>query len=247
MKAARALVLGATGRTGSMLTTALLRQGVEVRALVRSAAAARIALGPQVDLIEGDLRDAAALRSAAAGCDAIQFVAGAMGGEGRGVPREIDFGAVAALVAVLRGAPIERFVLLSSAAVTQPEHPHNCTFNSVLSWKLRGEDALRGSGLPYTIVRALGLRDRPGGQAGIRIVQGDRIAFGEDIARADLAEFLADIVGGAPVTRFDPRFEPDSLRGATCEVFNEAGIAADRWTSGRPRLVADAAPAEQAA
>jgi uncharacterized protein YbjT (DUF2867 family) len=246
--AAKALVLGATGRTGQFLVKALQRNGATVRALVRDWAKAGGLLGPSVELVQGDLRDKVALRTALAGCDVVLFVAGANGGEGRGVPREIEYGAVADLVGVLDGASIERFVLLSSAAVTQPEHPHNCTFNSVLTWKLRGEDALRASGLPYTIVRALGLRDRPAGShGGVRIVQHDRIAFGEDIAREDLGEFLADVVLAPAVTRFDPAFDPASLRNATCEIYNDGRVLADRWTCAQAALAPDVRPVEQAA
>lgn len=239
--ALKALVLSATGRTGLFLSAALERNGAAVRALVRDAARAAAVLGAGVERIEGDLRDPDAIARAARGCDAVLFVAGANGGVARGVPREIDYGAVAATVAALRGASLDRFVLLSSAAVTQPEHPHNCTFNSVLTWKLRGEDVVRASGLPYTIVRALGLRDRPAGsQGGVRIVQGDRIAFGEDISREDLGEFLADMVSPPLRSRFDPGFDIRSLLGATCEIYNDGRVPANLWTSIRPRLTADA-------
>jgi uncharacterized protein YbjT (DUF2867 family) len=248
MMGTKALVLGATGRTGQFLVTALQRNGAGVRAIVRDAAKARALLGPDAELVEGDLRDPAALRVAAEGCESILFVAGANGGVGRGVPREIEYQAVADLVGVLAGASIARFVLLSSAAVTQPEHPHNCTFNSVLTWKLRGEDALRASGLPYTIVRALGLRDRPAGsQGGVRIVQHDRIAFGEDISREDLGEFLADIVAPPALPRFDPGFDAASLRNATCEIYNDGRVAAGVWTCAQTALAPDVRVMEQAA
>jgi uncharacterized protein YbjT (DUF2867 family) len=246
--ATKALVLGATGRTGHFLVTALQRHEATVRAIVRDAVKAGDLLGPAVALVEGDLRDPSVLRTAVEGCDSILFVAGANGGVGRGVPREIEYGAVADLVGVLEGASIARFVLLSSAAVTQPEHPHNCTFNSVLTWKLRGEDVLRASGLPYTIVRALGLRDRPAGShGGVRIVQHDRIAFGEDIAREDLAEFLADIVAPPPVSRFDPSFDAASLRNATCEIYNDGRVPAGRWACAQASLAPDVTAMEQAA
>lgn len=225
----RILILGGAGRTGRILAALLEQRGQAVRALVRDMVSARRTLGPQAELIEGDLRDVTVLAGAASGCRQIVFLAAAVGDPGRGVPRDIDFGAVATLASVLQHSQIARFVLLSSAAVTQPEHPHNCSFDSVLKWKLRGEEALRASGLPYTIVRALGLRDRPGGEQGIRIVQGDRIAFGEDIARADVAAFLADVVGPTVPSGFAKSFSAESLIGATCEIFNDATISAEHW------------------
>lgn len=232
------LILGATGRTGRLLVEQLIARGESVTALVRDRGAARATLGEEVRLVVGDLRRPRAIAEAALGCSRIVFVAAAHGGVGRGTPREIDYGAVRTLVEMLHPDSVERVVLLSSAAVTQPEHPHNCTFDSVLKWKLRGEEALRRSGLPYTIVRALGLRDRPGGDQGIRIVQGDRIAFGEDIARADAATFLASIVGAGVVAA---GFDGESLLGATCEIYNAAGIPGGSVESARPALLPDMA------
>jgi uncharacterized protein YbjT (DUF2867 family) len=235
------LIIGATGRTGRTMVADLLGRGYPVGALVRDPAAAREMLGSEVELINGDLREPAAVTGAFGRFGRIAFVAGSNGIEGRGTPREVEYDAVAAIVAALSPEVVGRFVLLSSAGVTQPEHPHNCTYHSVLSWKLRGEEALRQSGLPYTIVRALGLRDRAAGEQGVRIVQGDRIAFGEDIARDDLAAFLADVVAPNAGPRFAADFDTASLNDATCEVFNDSRIAGNVWVSSRARLEPDGA------
>ncbi len=56
----------------------------------------------------------------------------------------------------------------------------------MLEWKLRGEDALRSSGLAYTIIRPGGLRDDPGGVFRIQFAQGDHISG--VISREDVAE-----------------------------------------------------------
>lgn len=233
------LILGATGRVGRRLVSHLVERGVGVRAVVRDPAAARAVLGTEVQLIAGDLRASESLIDAAAGCDRIAFLAGTNGFGERGTSREIEYAAVATLATALDPQAIERFVLLSSAGVTQPEHPHNCSYDSVLKWKLRGEDALRQSGVGYTVIRALGLRDRPGGAHGVRMVQGDRIAFGEEIARADLAAFLADVLAPRAEDGFAAGFDADSLLSATCEVFNDQAIIGDRWDSARPALHPD--------
>ena len=72
----RALVTGATGFVGAAVARALLREGWEVRALVR--ARARIAATSQriaVEVVEGDLADAASLERALRGCEALFHVA----------------------------------------------------------------------------------------------------------------------------------------------------------------------------
>ncbi|MFN8447146.1 MAG: NAD(P)H-binding protein [Anaerolineae bacterium] len=92
--------------------------------------------------------------------------------------------ACAILVLAARNAGIGRFILVSSLAVTHPEHPLN-NFGRVLDWKRRGEDALRTSGLLYTIVRPGGLTDAPGGASALKVDQGDRISG--MISRSDVA------------------------------------------------------------
>ena len=67
------LVTGASGFLGHHVARQLLDQGRSVRALVRSASHLRELEGAQV--VTGDLRDAASLKRAAAGCDVVYHVA----------------------------------------------------------------------------------------------------------------------------------------------------------------------------
>ncbi|MGL5872402.1 MAG: CIA30 family protein [Xenococcaceae cyanobacterium] len=67
-----------------------------------------------------------------------------------------------------------QFVMVSSAGVTRPNRPGinleeeppavrmNDQLGGILTWKLRGEDAVRESGLTYTIVRPCALTEKPG-------------------------------------------------------------------------------------
>lgn len=67
------LVVGATGTVGGSALRALVAQGAQVRALVRSRATAR-GLHASVDVREGDLRDAHAVESALRGARAALYV-----------------------------------------------------------------------------------------------------------------------------------------------------------------------------
>jgi nucleoside-diphosphate-sugar epimerase len=77
----RALVTGATGMLGSHLVEQLVESGCAVRALVRRPDKANWLRRSNVELIEGELADAHALESAAAGCDAVFHAAAAIGPE----------------------------------------------------------------------------------------------------------------------------------------------------------------------
>ncbi len=79
-----------------------------------------------------------------------------------------------------------QFIMISSAGVTRPgrkdlnleEEPPAVRMNDqlggILTWKLEGENALRDSGLNYTIIRPCALTEKPGDKALIWD-QGDKI------------------------------------------------------------------------
>jgi dihydroflavonol-4-reductase len=71
----KALVTGATGFVGAAVARALLREGWEVRALARRGSDRRNLQSIPVEVIEGDLSDAASLLPAVAGCEALFHVA----------------------------------------------------------------------------------------------------------------------------------------------------------------------------
>jgi dihydroflavonol-4-reductase len=76
----RAFVTGATGFVGSNLVRVLMRHGVTVRALVRRASNRRNLEGLPVEICEGDLLDASALKAGLSDCDACFHVAAALPG-----------------------------------------------------------------------------------------------------------------------------------------------------------------------
>lgn len=90
-----------------------------------------------------------------------------------------------------------QFIAISSAGVTRPGRPGlnleaeppavrlNDQLGGILTWKLRGEDVIRASGIPYTIIRPCALTEEPGGKALI-FEQGDNIRG--KVSREDIAE-----------------------------------------------------------
>lgn len=69
------MVTGATGFVGSAVARALLREGWEVRALARKGSDRRNLRSIAVEIVEGDLADAASLQHALAGCEGLFHVA----------------------------------------------------------------------------------------------------------------------------------------------------------------------------
>jgi dihydroflavonol-4-reductase len=118
----KALVTGAGGFLGTALVRVLGSQGHAVRALLRPGGSGGGIAGPGVEVVRGDVMDAASLPAAVAGCDVVFHLAGAR----RGTRRE-DFLAVNAegtrrlLEACRERAPgLRRFVLAGSLAAAGP-------------------------------------------------------------------------------------------------------------------------------
>jgi uncharacterized protein YbjT (DUF2867 family) len=93
--------------------------------------------------------------------------------------------------------------MISSAGVTRPGRPGinleeeppavrmNDQLGGILTWKLRGEDAVRESGIPYTIIRPCALTEEPGAKA-LVFEQGDNIRG--KVSRDDIAELCVQVL-----------------------------------------------------
>jgi uncharacterized protein YbjT (DUF2867 family) len=135
---------GGTSRLGRALLPLL--DGRPVRVLTRERGRAA-GLPASVELIEGDARDPAALAMLVRGC---RTVVSAMHGfvGPRGIsPESIDRDGNRALIAAAKSAGVGHFVLVSVHGVS-PRHPM-----SLFRAKFAAEEALRRSGLDFTIVR----------------------------------------------------------------------------------------------
>ncbi|KYC35549.1 NADH:ubiquinone oxidoreductase [Scytonema hofmannii PCC 7110] len=98
---------------------------------------------------------------------------------------------------------LPQFVLVSSAGVTRPGRPGinldeeppavrlNDQLGGILTWKLKGEESLKQSGIPYTIVRPCALTEELGGKELI-VAQGDNIKG--KISRDDVAKLCAEVL-----------------------------------------------------
>ena len=200
------LVAGATGRTGRVVVEELLAQGFKVRAFVRDIERARTVLPKNIEYSQGDVRQRATIDPALNGVTAIICTIGASLGDPDNTPELVDYGGVRALADAAADAGLEHFVLVSSGGATQRDHVLNQRFNNVLIWKFKGEEVVRNSGVPYTIVRPGGLTDEPGGGKSLVLLQGDK-RLGT-ISRKDVARVLV------------ASLRIGDARGKTFELFN---------------------------
>jgi len=123
-------VTGATGFVGSHVARVLAEQGAQLRVLVRPASDLRNVQGLTADLVQGDLRDAACLQKAVAGCEALFHVAADYRLWVRD-PEQMYRSNVEGTRAILdaaRNAGVRRVVYTSTVATmgfTQNGHPAN--------------------------------------------------------------------------------------------------------------------------
>ncbi|WP_138498230.1 CIA30 family protein [Nostoc sp. PA-18-2419] len=101
------------------------------------------------------------------------------------------------------GINLPQFILVSSAGVTRPGRPGinldeeppavklNEQLGGILTWKLKGEDSLRASGISYTIIRPCALTEESGGKELI-FEQGDNIKG--KISRDDITELCVQVL-----------------------------------------------------
>ena len=151
----RVLVTGGTGFVGPHVVRALRDRGHEVRALVRDPARGE-ELG--VELAVGDVTDAASLRAAAAGCEAVVHLIAILTGKPADFERIMSEG-TRSLVAASQEAGVRRFVLMSALGTSEATKELVPYYRA--KWSM--EETVRTSGLEHVIFRPSFVFGRGGG------------------------------------------------------------------------------------
>ena len=141
------VVAGGTGTLGTRLIPALAEAGHAVRVLTRDPARGAHLAVPGVQVVLGDVRDPASVAAALDGADTVISAVHGFAGPGHVSPASVDRAGNAHLIgaASRTGAA---FILISVVGAA-PSHPIG-----LFRAKHAAEQALRASGLPWTIVRA---------------------------------------------------------------------------------------------
>lgn len=190
----KVVVFGATGNTGLRFIEQALDQGHQVTAFVRNADAFALR-HERLRVVVGDTTgDPARVEAAIQGQDA---VVSALGRRKTFSSEGLIAKSVAAIVPAMRRAGVRRIILVSAAGVGETRHQapllprlmYRLLLTDIFADKKAAEDALRASGLDWTIVYPVLLTDGP---ATGRYRVGERLALRgfPKIARADVAHFM---------------------------------------------------------
>lgn len=181
----RITVIGGSGGTGAAFTTAALAAGHDVTVVSRSGRAPR---GARV--VTGDATQGQVLDRALAGADAVVVTVGGA----KGV-RHARAAVTAAVVDGMRRHGVRRVVVQSSlgahGSADRLAKPMDVIAPILLAKPLadhdRQEDAVRDSGLDWTVVRPSGLKDGPATGAVTVLRDGEPGTVGGSVRRGDVA------------------------------------------------------------
>src|SRR6478752_4868357 len=116
----KVLVTGATGKVGSRISKRLAQRGDEVRALVRDPNRAAELRDARIELVTGDLLDAASLVSAVSGVDAVVHCAAFFRGATPEQAHAVNDLGTQHLAHAARAASVKRFIFTSTGLVYGP-------------------------------------------------------------------------------------------------------------------------------
>lgn len=185
-------VIGAHGKIGTHLLPKLRQAGYNVYAGIRKEQQAEQVKAADATPVMIDLLGPVdTLAQQLKSMDAVIFTAGSGGSTGDDMTLLVDLdGAVKAMEAS-KTAGVRRFVIVSSAA-----SDHRQTWGQVIrpymAAKYYADKQLVNSGLDYTIIRPGILTDEA--ETG-RFSTDPKDGLGKQIARADVAQFIAAVVG----------------------------------------------------
>lgn len=221
------LLVGATGRTGRKIASRLYNTSEHtVHALVRNREKARQLLSADIHLLEYDLQKYSGYDQLVRDMDVIVYAASATSAWlGKNTPRAIDYESVRQMALAADNHSVKQFILISSMGVTHPFFFINLR-GRILSWKLKGEQALRSTQLNYVIIRPGRLTEEGLSVEQCAFFQDDEI-HNLPISREEVAEVTVRSIAN-----------PELLR-VTFEVARDDKAAAEPLSAKFARLIPD--------
>jgi len=140
------LVVGATGNLGGAVTRMLLAQSQPIRILVRSQSNYQSLADAGAQVALGDLKQRGSLDAACQGADTVITTANSAARGGEDNVQTVDLEGNRNLIDAVKAAGIRQFIFVSVLGA-DPNSPV-----PFIQAKGKTEDALRESGIPYTIL-----------------------------------------------------------------------------------------------
>ena len=181
-------IAGGHGKIALLLGQLLAERGDTARGLIRNPAQEDDLRAVGIEPVICDLESESDVASAVRGADAVVFAAGAGPGSGDARKKTVDLGGAVKLVEAAKAEGVSRYLIVSSMGADKAPEDGSEGFGAYLQAKFEADEAVRASGLDYTVVRPGGLTDDPG--TGL-VAVAERLDRGQ-IPRADVAAvFLA--------------------------------------------------------
>ncbi len=202
-------LFGATGKTGPYLIDEALKRGFEVTVFARASTPFE---DDRVRVVRGDLLDSAVLREAVRGADA---VLSALGPSKTPHPKDLPITrATQAVICAMSQENVTRLIAISTGTAIDPGDGSDWKAwlpAAAIKRLVPGvyldivglADAIRSSGLDWTMVRAAFLKNRPAPKS-LNVGLYGRVRHSLTVSREDMAKFMFDqiksreFVGKAP-------------------------------------------------
>lgn len=210
------VVAGATSKSGRAIVTQLVAAGYTVRALSRNPEKSKD-LGAGVEVVMADVTKPETLPAAMKGAQYLLSTVGAVP-FGADVPEQIDYQGVAVMADAAKAAGVKQIIHMTSvgSGSENPNDPLNKMFKMILMWKGKGEEHIRKSGVPFTIVRPGGLEDCDAGKTGLLVGHMDGPRAGR-VCRADGAAVMVAAINNK------------EYFGKTISVIKDEAAPVDAW------------------
>lgn len=181
-------IAGAHGNIAMLLHPVLLSKGHHVRGIIRKEEQAGDLRELGIEPVICDMEKTEDLTGAVGEADAVLFAAGAGPGSGAERKWSVDRDGAIKLIEAARDNGIRRYLMISAMGLDQPRGSE--VFRVYLKAKAEADEALRDSGLDYTILKPGRLTDEPGTG---RVTLGSNLERAE-IPRQDVAAVLAEVL-----------------------------------------------------
>lgn len=245
------LIAGATGSLGGTIARLLLEEGRQVRAIVRASSPGRAsarhttpealaAMG--AELVEADLTVPASLEGICEGVTAVVCTASATKRVAPDTTESVDVAGTANLAEAAARSGVGQFVGISTVGAS-PDHPA-----AIFRIKGRAEEAIRESGVPFTILQPVKfMQDWIGFVLGAQLESAGRIQLvgaGDTIStfvdEGDVARLAVAVVGSEQALgeTLPLAAEAASYRDIIERIGAIRGKAID-WSSVEPGQVVD--------